>query len=78
VQSRRRKPINSPPGTHGNERRVDSALKALPERKRLAETLLSLEAEPERSGAAMGISDEADESLLARARRALRVSLKDE
>lgn len=59
--------------------RVDSALKALPERQRLALTLFHFEGMSQSEvAAAMGISDEAVESLLARARRALRVSLKDE
>lgn len=60
-------------------RRVDQALKALPERQRLALTLFHFEGMSQNEvGAALGISDEAVESLLARARRSLKVSLKDE
>jgi RNA polymerase sigma-70 factor (ECF subfamily) len=60
-------------------KRVDAALKALPERQRLALTLFHYEGMSQiEVGNAMGISDEAVESLLARARRALKVSLKDE
>jgi RNA polymerase sigma-70 factor (ECF subfamily) len=60
-------------------RRVDAALKALPERQRLALTLFHYEGMSQiEVGEAMGISDEAVESLLARARRALKGSLKDE
>lgn len=59
--------------------RVDVALKALPERQRLALTLFHYEGMSQiEVGEAMGISDEAVESLLARARRALKVALKDE
>jgi RNA polymerase sigma-70 factor (ECF subfamily) len=59
--------------------RVDAALKALPERQRLALTLFHYEGMSQiEVGEAMGISDEAVESLLARARRALKVSLKEE
>jgi RNA polymerase sigma-70 factor (ECF subfamily) len=60
-------------------RRVDAALKALPERQRLALTLFHYEGMSQiEVGEAMGISDEAVESLLARARRTLKGSLKDE
>jgi len=60
-------------------RRVDAALKALPERQRLALTLFHYEGMSQiEVGEAMGISDEAVESLLARARRALKALLKDE
>jgi RNA polymerase sigma-70 factor (ECF subfamily) len=60
-------------------RRVDAALKALPERQRLAITLFHYEGMSQiEVGEAMGISDEAVESLLARARRTLKTSLKDE
>jgi RNA polymerase sigma-70 factor (ECF subfamily) len=60
-------------------RRVDAALKALPERQRLALTLFHYEGMSQiEVGEAMGISDEAVESLLARARRALKAALKDE
>jgi RNA polymerase sigma-70 factor (ECF subfamily) len=59
--------------------RVDTALKALPERQRLALTLFHYEGMSQiEVGEAMGISDEAVESLLARARRTLKVSLKEE
>jgi RNA polymerase sigma-70 factor, ECF subfamily len=59
--------------------RVDAALKALPERQRLALTLFHYEGMSQiEVGEAMGISDEAVESLLARARRTLKVSLKEE
>jgi RNA polymerase sigma-70 factor (ECF subfamily) len=60
-------------------RRVDAALKALPERQRLALTLFHYEGMSQiEVGEAMGISDEAVESLLARARRALKAALKEE
>lgn len=56
--------------------RVASAMQALPERQRLALTLFHHEGMSQiEVGQAMGISDEAVESLLARARRALKVSL---
>jgi RNA polymerase sigma-70 factor (ECF subfamily) len=59
--------------------RVDAALKALPERQRLALTLFHYEGMSQiEVGEAMGISDEAVESLLARARRTLKGTLKDE
>jgi RNA polymerase sigma-70 factor (ECF subfamily) len=59
--------------------RVDAALKALPDRQRLALTLFHYEGMSQiEVGEAMGISDEAVESLLARARRTLKASLKDE
>ena len=59
--------------------RVDAALKALPERQRLALTLFHYEGMSQiEVGAAMGISDEAVESLLARARRTLKVTLRQE
>jgi RNA polymerase sigma-70 factor (ECF subfamily) len=59
--------------------RVDAVLKALPERQRLALTLFHYEGMSQiEVGEAMGISDEAVESLLARARRALKTSLKQE
>ena len=59
--------------------RVDAALQALPERQRLALTLFHYEGMSQiEVGEAMGISDEAVESLLARARRALKALLKDE
>jgi RNA polymerase sigma-70 factor (ECF subfamily) len=60
-------------------KRVDAALKALPERQRLALTLFHYEGMSQiEVGNVMGISDEAVESLLARARRALKASLKEE
>ncbi|MGE0699145.1 MAG: sigma-70 family RNA polymerase sigma factor [Hyphomicrobiaceae bacterium] len=60
-------------------RRVDAALKALPERQRQALTLFHFEGLSQSEvGATLGISDEAVESLLARARRALKAALKDE
>jgi RNA polymerase sigma-70 factor (ECF subfamily) len=59
--------------------RVDAALKALPERQRLALTLFHYEGMSQiEVGEAMGISDEAVESLLARARRALKAALREE
>jgi RNA polymerase sigma-70 factor (ECF subfamily) len=59
--------------------RVDAALKTLPDRQRLALTLFHYEGMSQiEVGEAMGISDEAVESLLARARRTLKVSLRDE
>ena len=59
--------------------RVDAALQALPERQRLALILFQYEGLSQIDiGREMGISDEAVESLLARARRSLRVALKDE
>lgn len=61
------------------ERRVDAALKALPERQRLALTLFHYEGMSQiEVGKLMGISDEAVESLLARARRTLKAALKEE
>lgn len=59
--------------------RVDAALKALPDRQRLALTLFHFEGLSQiEVGREMGISDEAVESLLSRARRALRVTLRQE
>jgi RNA polymerase sigma-70 factor (ECF subfamily) len=56
--------------------RVDAALKTLPERQRLALTLFHHEGLSQvEVGDIMGVSDEAVESLLARARRALRAEL---
>jgi RNA polymerase sigma factor (sigma-70 family) len=56
--------------------RVAAAMQALPERQRLALTLFHHEGLSQvEVGHAMGISDEAVESLLARARRALKGSL---
>ncbi len=59
--------------------RVDRALKALPDRQRLALTLFHYEGLSQiEVGQTLGVSDEAVESLLARARRALKAALKDE
>ena len=59
--------------------RVDAALQALPERQRLAITLFHYEGMSQiEVGEVLGISDEAVESLLARARRTLKVALKEE
>jgi RNA polymerase sigma-70 factor (ECF subfamily) len=61
------------------QRRVDQALKKLPERQRLALTLFHYEGMSQvEVGAAMGISDEAVESLLGRARRQLKAELQSE
>jgi RNA polymerase sigma-70 factor, ECF subfamily len=55
---------------------VDAALKQLPERQRLALTLFHYEGLSQiEIGETMGISDEAVESLLARARRTLKTAL---
>lgn len=60
-------------------RRVDAALKGLPDRQRLALTLFHFEGLSQSEvGARLGISDEAVESLLARARRTLKAALRDE
>ncbi len=59
--------------------RVDQALKALPERQRTALVLFHFEGLSQvEVGAQMGVSDEAVESLLARARRSLKAALKDD
>ncbi len=59
--------------------RVDAALGELPDRQRLALTLFHFEGLSQSEvGATLGVSDEAVESLLARARRTLKGSLKDE
>jgi RNA polymerase sigma-70 factor (ECF subfamily) len=59
--------------------RVDAALKALPERQRLAVTLFHYEGMSQiEVGRALDISDEAVESLLARARRTLKATLSGE
>jgi RNA polymerase sigma-70 factor, ECF subfamily len=59
--------------------RVETALKALPDRQRMALTLFHYEGLSQiEVGRIMGISDEAVESLLARARRSLKASLRDE
>lgn len=60
-------------------KRVADALAALPERQRVALTLFHYEGLSQvEVGDMLGISDEAVESLLARARRSLKVALKDE
>jgi RNA polymerase sigma-70 factor, ECF subfamily len=76
---------STPPGQvrHLAERelgaRVDAALQALPERQRLAITLFHYEGMSQiEVGEVLGISDEAVASLLARARRTLKVALRDE
>jgi RNA polymerase sigma-70 factor, ECF subfamily len=57
--------------------RVDRALQALPDRQRMALVLFHFEGLSQvEVGARLGVSDEAVESLLARARRALKVDLK--
>ena len=59
--------------------RVDAALQALPERQRLAITLFHYKGMSQiEVGDVLGISHEAVESLLARARRALKAALKEE
>ena len=59
--------------------RVDLALKSLPERQRLALTLFHYEGLSQiEVGRELGVSDEAVESLLARARRALKLKLQAE
>jgi RNA polymerase sigma-70 factor (ECF subfamily) len=59
--------------------RVDAALQALPDRQRLAITLFHYEGMSQiEVGEVLGISDEAVESLLARARRTLKGALKEE
>jgi RNA polymerase sigma-70 factor (ECF subfamily) len=59
--------------------RVAEALKALPDRQRAALTLFHYEGLSQiEVGKIMGISDEAVESLLARARRSLKAALRDE
>jgi RNA polymerase sigma-70 factor (ECF subfamily) len=59
--------------------RVDAALKELPDRQRMALTLFHYEGMSQiEVGKVMGISDEAVESLLARARRTLKAALRDE
>ncbi|MFM9939078.1 MAG: sigma-70 family RNA polymerase sigma factor [Hyphomicrobiaceae bacterium] len=59
--------------------RVTEALRALPDRQRVALTLFHFEGLSQiEVGQMLAISDEAVESLLARARRTLKVALKDE
>jgi RNA polymerase sigma-70 factor (ECF subfamily) len=60
-------------------RRVDAALRDLPDRQRMALTLFHYEGLSQvEVGRIMGISDEAVESLLARARRNLKEALREE
>jgi RNA polymerase sigma-70 factor (ECF subfamily) len=60
-------------------KRVDEALRALPDRQRQALTLFHFEGLSQSEvGTTLGISDEAVESLLARGRRSLKVALKEE
>jgi RNA polymerase sigma-70 factor (ECF subfamily) len=64
---------------HDAGQRVDAALKALPDRQRMALTLFHYEGLSQiEVGRIMGISDEAVESLLARARRSLKAALREE
>jgi RNA polymerase sigma-70 factor (ECF subfamily) len=59
--------------------RVEAALRALADRQRLALTLFHYEGLSQiEVGKAMGISDEAVESLLARARRTIKAALRDQ
>jgi RNA polymerase sigma-70 factor, ECF subfamily len=59
--------------------RVDQALQRLPERQRLALTLFHYQGLTQLEvGDVLGVSDEAIESLLARARRSLKADLKDD
>ncbi len=59
--------------------RVDTVIKALPDRQRMALTLFHYEGLSQiEVGRIMGVSDEAVESLLTRARRRLKVALRDE
>ena len=59
--------------------RVSAAIKTLPERQRLALTLFHYDGLSQvEVGSMLGISDEAVESLLARARRALKAELKND
>lgn len=59
--------------------RVEQALQSLPERQRLALTLFHYEGMSQiEVGEILGVSDEAVESLLSRARRTLRAMLKDD
>jgi RNA polymerase sigma-70 factor (ECF subfamily) len=61
------------------QRRVEAAMQKLPDRQRLALTLFHFEGLSQiEIGQIMGISDEAVESLLSRARRQLKAALKSE
>jgi RNA polymerase sigma-70 factor (ECF subfamily) len=76
--------VEPPTQSHGLEqadvaRRIQAALAALPDRQRMALTLFHYEGLSQSDIAGiMGITDEAVESLLSRARRGLKVALKDE
>ncbi len=60
-------------------KRVNAALQALPERQRMALTLFHFEGLSQiEIGRTMGVTDEAVESLLARARRSLKTALRDD
>lgn len=60
-------------------RRVDAAIKALPERQRVALTLFHYEGLSQiEVGSMLGISDEAVESLLGRARRTLKAAFRND
>jgi RNA polymerase sigma-70 factor (ECF subfamily) len=60
-------------------KRVDAALKTLPERQRLALVLFHYEGLSQvEVGSVLNVSEDAVESLLARARRALKAMLQDE
>ncbi len=74
-------PVHQSKTSEGAElsRRVDAALKDLPERQRLALTLFHFEGMSQAEvGTVMGVSGEAVESLLARARRGLKEALRGE
>ena len=61
------------------QRRVEVALQKLPDRQRLALTLFHFEGLSQiEIGQIMGVSDEAIESLLSRARRQLKADLKSD
>lgn len=61
------------------QRRIELAMQKLPERQRLALTLFHFEGLSQiEIGQLMGVSDEAIESLLSRARRQLKAALKSE
>ena len=61
------------------QRRVEAAMQKLPDRQRLALTLFHFEGLSQiEIGQVMGVSDEAVESLLSRARRQLKADLKSD
>jgi RNA polymerase sigma-70 factor (ECF subfamily) len=61
------------------QRRVEVAMQRLPERQRLALTLFHFEGMSQiEIGQVMGVSDEAIESLLSRARRQLKADLRSD